>query len=407
MKVAPLRGLRFDLSAAGADDAADVTAPPYDVISPDEHRALLERSPCNIAHLTLGSEPGGASSYDERAAILERWIDSGVLARDGEPRFYVYTVDYTVPGTDQRARMLGFVGLGKLHAFEERVVLPHEQTFAKIVEDRRSLLAATGTHLESIFLLYSDVDGAIDALLEAAASGEPAVRVEAKPGEIHALIPVDDPQATADLAARMEAQRPIIADGHHRYTTSVLHARGLAERGEAVPGSDWQLMTFTNLQSPGLAILATHRLLELATGSAADVLGRLDGRLERTDGDDWDIVAETADTAVRYRFPEALLASRDGVARTGYAILQDVIVADWLRDLAGDEPRVSYYKEGTGENEALRRGDGDVLFRMRPVDRREFRDVIEGGEVYPHKTTYFYPKLWSGLVLWPVEAPTA
>ncbi len=126
-------------------------------------------------------------------------------------------------------------------------------------------------------------------------------------------------------------------------------------------------------------------------------------RRERLDevGDDEanDLRIETATEAVNVRFPAALREGRVGVGATSYALLENVVLGDWLREHV-PEGGVSYYKEGTGEDAALERGDGDVLFRMQPVDREEFQAVVQGGEVYPHKTTYFYPKLWSGLALW-------
>ena len=402
MDIAPFKGLRYDLERVRA---ADVTAPPYDVLSEAEHRALLERSPYNITHLTLGSEPGAASSYEDRARQLEEWVAAGVLIEDGAPRINVYEVEYTVPGTERRSRMLGFIALGKLHPFSDRIVLPHEETFPKVVEDRKKLLAATQANLESIFLLYSDVDGSIDSILETAAGGEPVLEVEAKPGEQHRLYALSDASDQSRLQELLATQRPIIADGHHRYTTSVLYSGEQRDAGATASGADWQMMTFTNLQSEGLSILATHRLLSLATGSPEQVLARLRERLAPAGEDDWHLCVETTGETLRLRFPDALLASRSGVARTGYSLLHQVVIADWLADLAGSEPRIAYYKEGTGETEALAEGRGDVLFRLQPVDREEFREVIEGGEVYPHKTTYFYPKLWSGLVVWRLAEP--
>ncbi len=285
MDVSPLRGLRFDLQSLARENGGDVpvvTAPPYDVIAPAEHQARLDASEHNIVRLTLGDRPGESGrgapdsdassaaaqrSYEDRAALLRRWVDDGVLLVEDEPCFYVYEIDYAVPGTSDRRRMLGFIGLGRLHPFEDGVVLRHEETFEKTVEDRTQLLEATRANLESIFLLYSDPEREIDAALEEAASGEPVVRVEAKLGEIHAIYPIRDMRLTISIAEKMRAQRPLIADGHHRYTTSLNYRRDLAARGEEVPGSAWQLMTFTNLFSDGLSILATHRLLKLRDGA--------------------------------------------------------------------------------------------------------------------------------------------
>ena len=407
MDIAPFRGLRFVLDKVAervGQEKPVVTAPPYDVLSPEAHQAILDASPCNIVQLTLGDSPGEVPSYEGRAQLLEEWIESGILAHEGSPTYYVCTVDYTVPGTDTQARMVSFVALGRLHEFDERIVQPHEQTFPKVVADRQSLLEATRCNLESIMLLYNDAGGEIDSLLEDAAAGEPLIEVEASGGEVHGLYPVLEPAAVLRLTELMGEQRPIIADGHHRYTTGLLYRKALAESGQQVPGSDWQMMTFANLRSEGVSILATHRLLKLRdSGEVPQALALLDEMLEPAGEDDWEIRVETASEARNYRLGEKALAGKTGAGATSYGIVQDEIIGSWLVPLAGEEPEVAFFKEGTGENEALREGRGDLLFRMRPVGRSEFQEVIDGAEVFPHKTTYFYPKLWSGLVLWQLE----
>ena len=400
MDIAPLRGLRF---APERTTAAEVTAPPYDVISPSEHQALLDRSAHNITQLTLGSAPGETSPYEERESLLRSWVADGVLQQDASPRFYTYEICYTAPSSERSCRFLGLIALGRLHAFDERVVLPHEQTFPKVVEDRYQLLSATRTHLESIFLLYSDPDGAIEGRVEAAVRGTPVVEVEAKPGETHALYPIDDPAVISALVSSFESQRPIIADGHHRYTTSLRYRN---EAGEDVSGSEWQLMTFANLYSDGLSILATHRLAKLKEGAkVGEVVEALKSRLEPASDSDWELCVETATSRDLLRFPAALRQKASGAGATSYGLLHDVVLDDWLSSSLDGEGSVRYYKEATGESEALASGEGDLLFRLQPVGRQEFQRVVEAGEVFPHKTTYFYPKLWSGLVLWEVESP--
>jgi uncharacterized protein (DUF1015 family) len=355
--------------------------------------------------LTLGTTPGEASDYEERGRLLREWMDAGILEPERQPSFYVYAIDYTIPGSARAARMLGLTALGGLHPFEERVVLPHERTFPKVVDDRQRLLEATRTNLESILLLYSDPERSLDRLLEEHARARPAIGVEARPGEVHALYPVSDTKVGRRLTELMRPQRPIIADGHHRYTTSLRYCQAAFRAGQAVPGARWQMMTFANLFSAGVSILATHRLLKLRAGTAAEALSALRSRLEPAAPGNWDFLVETPGASCPLRVPEGLRGTRSGAARTNYGLLHDLILGDWLLPWAGEAPEIHYFKEGTGEAEALRRGQGDLLFRMRPVDRKEFQAVVRGGELFPHKTTYFYPKLWSGLVLWTLEEP--
>ncbi len=408
MNIAPFRGLRYNLALLSRrglpDPAAAVTAPPYDVISPSEHRSFLAGSEFNITALTLGDAPGEVADYDACREKLDEWLRSGVLVEEPNPGFYVYRIDYVPPVGGETAgprRFLGLVALGKLHPFSDRVVLPHERTFPKIVDDRLRLLDATRTHLESIALLYADPEHVIDRILEAAGEGEACIEVEAKPGERHALYRIDAADTVSELAELFKVQRPIIADGHHRYT---MGQRFREERGAEVAGSEWQLMTFANLYGEGLAILATHRLVKLRAMDAEEAFQLLLDRLDEVgEGDSPDMRIETATRAADVRFTDALREEREGVEKTGYALLENVVLGEWLGEHV-PEDGVSYYKEGTGERAALERGDGDLLFRMQPVDRAEFQRVVEGGEVFPHKTTFFYPKLWSGLALWRLTA---
>lgn len=410
-EIAPLRALRFNLEKLGATapGAADaLVAPPYDIIDDAQHAELLSRSPHNITRLTLGEVPGEKEDYAARGKRLLDWKSEGILQEDEQPGFYVYGCEYTIPGSDQRASFRGLVGLGKLHPFDERVVLPHEKTFPRVVDDRYNLLAATRTHLESIFLLYEDPRKQIDAILEESATGDPVVSVEARPGETHSLWPVHDAGRIESLRDLFRKQRPIIADGHHRYTTAILYRDRDGSNPETAPGSNWQPMVFGNLVGDGLSILATHRLVQTG-GRAEELVGLLDERLEAVSDDSWEYSVERAGGKVsRYRIPAELKKSRPGVAGTSYAILHQLVLGEWLPGLSGQDPdsvETSFFKEGTGENEALEAGQGDVLFRMRPVSAGEFRSVVDEGEVFPHKTTFFYPKLWSGLTLWSLREP--
>ena len=320
---------------------------------------------------------------------------------------YVYSITYKVPGTadgGREAQFRGLIALGKLYPFEDGVVLPHEQTFPKVVDDRLRLLDATKTNLESIFLLYADRAGAMDRILEVHSRGEPTLRVEAKPGEFHSLHRIESPGVLMTLRRLLAPQKTIIADGHHRYTTSLKYMKGLEEAGKAIPGCGWQLMTFANLYGEGLSILATHRLVKLM-GEGADerVLDSLVAKLEVSTEEAADLCLETRSRKVPARFPRAMRTARTGAGATSYGLLQDVVLGDWLAGRLEGEKGILYFKEGTGETEALLRKEGDILFRMKPVDRREFETVVQRGEVFPHKTTYFYPKLWSGLVMWRLD----
>jgi uncharacterized protein (DUF1015 family) len=425
-EIAPLRALRFDVDRLAAGEGPGggrglnaVAAPPYDIIAQKEHRALLDRSPFNIVRLTLGDRPGETADYHQRAALLERWKREGVLREDPSEALFVYGADYQVPGGGPRASFRGLLALGSLHEFSAGVVLPHERTFPKVVDDRYRLLEATRTHLELIFLLYADRKGEIDAVLAAASAGRPEGSVEARPGEVHSLWPIRQRKDIDRLRGLLRLQKPIIADGHHRYTTALRYLQSHRDDPAKSRGAGWQPMVLGNLFGQGLTILGTHRLVALG-GRAAEGLRILEKNLAPAkDEASADFVVETREAVKKLAIPQAMRAARKGVARTSYAILHDVVLGEWLKPLLGASPGASpgtagdphagepikYFKEGTGEREALRSGEGDILVRMKPVDRQEFQEVVEGGEVFPHKTTFFYPKLWSGMALWTMAAP--
>ncbi len=422
-EIAPFRALRFNperlpRGPGGAPDLNSLVAPPYDIISPAEHRLLLERSNHNIVRLTLGDRPGEKAAYTERAALLGEWRRDGFLSEEPEAALQVYGAEYGVPGAnDRRVSFRGLLALGSLHDFAEKVVHPHEQTFADVVGDRYRLLEATRTHLETIFLLYSDPAGEVDGLLRRSSAGTPEVQVEARPGEFHSLWSIRDKSTLEKLRALFRAQRPIIADGHHRYTTACLYRKRNGQDPARRPGSNWQPMVLANLFGEGLSILATHRLVLLG-GREGEALQALEARLDAApEGKPAAFEVETRQTRRRFNVPVELRRARAAeggrVAATDYAFLHDVVLGDWLKPLfvrseglhGETAAAIQYFKEGTGEREALRQGRGDLLIRMTPVDRREFREVVEGGQVFPHKTTFFYPKLWSGLALWSLSEP--
>ena len=409
-EIAPFRALRFRAAPGTSVDAQ--TAPPYDIISSDEHRRLLDRSPHGIVRLTLGDTPGERAHYRERAALLEEWVRQGILVEEARPGLYVYGVDYPVPGQPHvRLSFRGLLALGAVRDFSEKIVLPHERTFPDVVDDRYRILEAGRTHLEFILLLYSDRERRIDSILQCAAKEGAETEVTAKPQERHFLWPIRDAAAIRELQELFRRQRPIIADGHHRYTTAGLYRKKSRDDPKLCAGTDWMPMVLGNLFGEGLSILATHRLVSFA-GKTAEALKILQSRLEPArEGTDAEFQVETAQATLRLNLPKAVRASRSGVAATDYAILHDVILGDWLKPLlpASGESEASqpihYFKEGTGEREALRAGKGDILFRMRPVAPDGFLRVVNGGEVFPHKTTFFYPKLWSGMALWRMAEP--
>jgi uncharacterized protein (DUF1015 family) len=351
--VRPFRAARY------AQPSEAVVAPPYDVISPAEREALIARDPHNVVRLTL------AGSEDEAGRLFRTWLDDGVLLRDDNPAVWALSQDYVGPDGVARRRE-GIVASLQVEPYDTRVVLPHERTHAGPKEGRLRLLRAARAQIEPIFLLY---DGASPV-----AAPERAAEIEA---EGTRLWRVDAP-----VAEFFADRQLLIADGHHRYETALAYH---AEEG--TPESGHMLVVLVSTSDPGLEIFPTHRVFtgrpELVPMSSP---GELDEALAQ-------LAAETYDRAV------AVAYSREGAVLVhGESGELDVELVDRF-----GHDGIAYTPD-TGE--AARRvddGEADVAFLLRATRIEDVFTRARRGEVMPQKTTYFYPKLLSGLLFMPLE----
>jgi uncharacterized protein (DUF1015 family) len=343
--VKPFRAVRYDEDVAGPLDA--LVAPPYDVIDDAQRDDLMARSPLNVVHLTL------PESEDDAARLWREWLSDGVLVREAEPSFWALEQEYVGPDGVPRARR-GLVASLRPEPYENRVVLPHERTHAGPKEGRLRLLRATGVHFEPIFLLYD---------------GEPAFRFPSEPPAIAAegaklwrVPPGGIENAFAD-------KQLLIADGHHRYETALAY------------GADWIPVVLVSTQDPGLMIFPTHRVVDEVNGPApahADLQSAL-AELE----------CEPAGraAAVLYR-PEGRIAVVHG--REGELDVQ--LVESLVPE------GVSYTPSVDEAVAAVDSGRAAGAFIVRPTRIEDVFRFAAAGETLPQKTTYFYPKLLSGLI---------
>lgn len=357
--VQPFRAVRYDEATAGP--LASLVAPPYDVISPEARERLRARSPHNVVRLTL------PDSEEQAARDLAAWRASGVLVRDEAPAAWALAQEYVGPDGVARRRE-GIVASLRAEPYERGVVLPHERTHAGPKEGRLRLLRATRTQLEPIFLLYD---------------GPPPLSPPEREPDLEAegtrLWRVE---AAAAITAAFAGTQLLIADGHHRYETA------LAYHGEqGTPESGFLLVVLVSTGDPGLEIFPTHRLfasarrLEGARAPAASVEAAL-AALEATDPE----------------APAAVEVTREGVDFvTGPPGLLDVELVDTL-----GHDGIAYTPD---RDEALRRvaaGEAEVAYLLRPTRIEDVFAVARRGEVMPQKSTYFFPKLLSGLLLHPL-----
>lgn len=437
-EIRPFRALRYD--PAGVGDLAAVVAPPYDVIGPALQRDLLARHPRNAVRLDLpASEPGEDPDerYRRAAAALAAWRTDGTLRKDPVPSLYVYEQTYRVPGTDLDRVQRGFFGRLRLEAFGPGSgVLPHERTLSGPKEDRYRLLRATGVNTSPVVGLYEDPAREAAAALAAVAATPAAVDVTDDDGVRHRLwaVPADgSPEGTVAVLARVAGARPVaIADGHHRYETAIRYRdeRRMTRSCEEDPPFDFALMLFLGLGEQ-LTVLPTHRvvrglgtegLARLLAGVpdlfraepiAADALVARFGGAGGLAGGDGRMGLVTRDgawllEARREAFAPHLPAGGDAVRALDVTLLGAA-----LDRLAGIDAaalaaggRVTYTKSAAEAAELVAGGtDGaDAAFLLEPTPVASILAVAGDGDVMPQKSTYFYPKALTGLVVNPLES---
>jgi uncharacterized protein (DUF1015 family) len=356
-EIKPFRALRYDTERAGP--LADLVAPPYDVIGPEERELYLGRSPYNVVHLTL------PDSEEDAARDVRSWQDEGVLVTE-EPSFWAVSQDYVGPDGVARTRT-GLVGSLRIEPYENGVVLPHERTHRGPKEGRLRLLRATQTELEPIFLLYEG-----EAPFEVP-GGEPDLEVEGT-----RLWRLED----ASIGDAFSDRRLLIADGHHRYETALAYHEEVG-----TPESGYMMVVLVSTSDPGLMIFPTHRLAASVNGPSPthDDVGAALSDLERSPRD------HAAAVLYRREGRIALLSGSEGQL--------DVELVE-----AAAPGELTYTASLDDAVAAVDRGDAEGAFLVRPLRVEDVFEVAARGETMPQKSTYFYPKLISGLLFHPLSA---
>jgi uncharacterized protein (DUF1015 family) len=419
--VQALRALHYDLATVGSLDA--VMAPPYDVIDPEQRSRLAARSPHNVVLVDLPEAPLGGDPYDEAARVLERWRTQGAVVRDERPAMWVLEQDYTGPdGRIQRRR--GFLARVRVEDYGSGRIRPHERTHPGPKEDRLRLTRATRANLSPIFSLYDDPEGSALSALDPHVSGEPWGRATDADGTVNRLWRVDDPAALARVNMAMRDTELLIADGHHRYET----ARAYLQEVGAGGGADYVLMCLVALQDPGLTIFPTHRLLS-GLGEAS-VRERLDtylsehfnkGVIERTalrppDGDgplELGYFERFTGRALRLTLKDQAIADAaladmpEAYRHLDTAVLEALILKGVLGMTEDDISHLRGLGYSRTDDEALelvRDGQYDAAFFLRPSPVRQVREIAAAGVNMPPKSTFFYPKIPTGLVMNPLDS---
>jgi len=449
--IAPFCALRFNPEKLAHME--DVITPPYDVIDEKGQAAFQARSPYNMIYLDISKSPGKGDVSDERYKsardYFEKWQEEDILIRDDEPAFYLYHIDYKLP-SGLRFTRKGFISLVKLSEFSEEIVKPHEQTFDTVTADRLRLMDACQAQFSQIFSLYSDPEMQIMAALEAGCSEKPIYEVRDADGGIHSIWPVTDKNIMARVQELFKDNSVYIADGHHRYKTSLQYSQLIKDRQGELPAQspyNYTMMYLCPMEDPGLKVLPTHRLvtlpndvlpglpcmdelagmlsdyfhLEEITGGSREIfLGEVLARMEEEillkqdkstmfglyhAGEDRCFLLTLKKRASEI---EALAHRPTALQDLDVVVLSDLVVENVLGlkyERIEHDNLVRYFADPDEALDVAVKECVDcenslgLLFLMNNTKVSQVKRVADEQLIMPHKATYFYPKLLTGLLL--------
>ncbi len=403
-QITPFTGILYNSTIS---DPSLVVAPPYDVISNEAREALYTKSPYNIVRIDYGRDEsgdgGGSNKYARAAALLRQWLAEGVLERDTAPAYYGYEVRYTIDGAEHSFR--GFFARVRIEPFERGIVLPHEETRSKPKSDRLNLMRATHANTSPIFSLYHSPSCRASNVVNRTAGNTPRLTAVDHDGNEHRIWSITDPEDLRVMSEDLADLPVFIADGHHRYETALAYQR---EAGD-MQGADSVLMFLANMADSGLSILPTHRLVR---GIDGDPVDRLTGEIplepidisaggtamleaiRGTEDHCFCMYAGGRAYILRKNRGAALDEIPAPLGDLDVTVLHRLILDDVL--LAGE---CDYEKDVARAVALVDNGDYQAAFFLNPTRLEELRTVALDGKRMPPKSTYFYPKLLTGMVM--------
>ena len=438
-EIQPFRGLRYNKEKINLEE---VITEPYDRIPPPLQEEYYHRNPYNVVRIILGKdddpEHTEKNKYKRANIYLDEWQNEGILIKEDQKALYLYEQEFQLRGESKKR--LGLVTRVKLEEFSSKKVLPHEKTFPKHKIDRLNLLRETNTNTGQIFLLYKDDDKkAFQAIKKAMEKAMLEAEVKDEDHFVHRLWIVKDKEDIQRIQEAMADKVLIIADGHHRYETSLNYQKEVLERMGEVRGDEpfnYIMMTLFQLDDPGLVILPTYRLVKGLDKLSAEALSELltpyfeISEIDWSDPLDKSTVEEVQErirseshSFVAFVFQlkkififhlksEDILDQKIKEERSkawkqlDVAILHSLII-DKLETLASEpysqEDNVSYIRSFNQGLEKVIKGEFQMIFLLNPVSLPQIREVVENGELMPQKSTDFFPKLKSGLVMNPLD----
>lgn len=436
VEIAPFRGLRYNRERV--PNLAEVVIPPYDVISPGEQDLFYRIHPHNMIRLELGKKTPQDSATDNphtRAGrYLREWLREGILVREPEPAIYYYELDFALGGNQYRTRY-GFISIMRLADFSTGMVKPHEKTFQAVKNERLCLMLSCHANLSPVFALYSDPSQSVDRCFQRGKKGEPTLSFTDASGMRHRIWAITDSRVLNDAGELMREKAIFIADGHHRYETALNYRDIRREQLRDVDSDaphEYIMIYLANLHQPGMIILPTHRMLrnlekwdpESFLRSAGEFFEVWKYPSDESAANEWRRTLESARQTKENiiglfwhsadalcllkarREPVSNYLRERGIAEVLHGL--DVVVLDQviLRHLMGldeaflaDENNIHFKHELSEGLDKVRSRDYEIGFFINPTRIEQVREAASSGLIMPHKSTYFYPKVGSGLVI--------
>jgi uncharacterized protein (DUF1015 family) len=434
--VTPFKGIRYNPDTIG--NSADVATPPYDVISPEEQRSFYNRHPNNVIRLILNpgkpTDTASDNPHTRSAACFRQWMDQGILIKEKQPALYLKAIGYPHGGeTYTRYGLIAQVGL---EPFEKRIILPHEKTFSKVRSERLELMKATHCNYCPIFSLYPDESGILDTLIEAVGQSAPCIDFTDDSNHRHRLWRILDPAVHRQVTESMKDKRLFIADGHHRYETALEfrdYLKASDPSFDAAHPANHVLMYLSSMSDPGLIILPAHRLikavgpedLQRAIGDARTYFDVVEFPFAPEDrkiaernfiqalGNEKDRqcigiyghkapvfhLLKLKTSVMEKLFGEELDVSLQSLDVTVLTRLVFMKILGFDQQRLDDATLIGYASEAGNALQSIDSGAYDVAFILNPTRIEQVQEVARKGLVMPRKSTYFYPKVKSGLVM--------
>ncbi|MDE5860188.1 MAG: DUF1015 domain-containing protein [Oscillospiraceae bacterium] len=413
-EIRAFKGMRYTNKGG---DLNTLVCPPYDIISDSQREEYIKENPCNIIRLELPA--GGDGRYREAGDTLKNWLDNGILACDSEESIYVYEMKFNANG--ERNSLKGFVSLVRLTDFSEGIVLPHEETLSKAKEDRFNLMSETFCNFSQIYSLYMDDDGSVYNMVDGCSKGTPDMEVKDHDGTVHRMWKVSDSNVIKCVIEAFKGKKLYIADGHHRYETALKF-----HRQQGTESSGYIAMMLVNMENTGLVVFPTHRIVKGLENFNVDSIisecrqyfdiseapgeERMQAALNQSYKDGKKSFAMYTGAGKCYvmtlkdegAVKKLLPNMSDAYCGLDVSVLHSLVLERIFgidKENMANQKNLTYTRSRGEALEAVDIDGADCSFILNPTKVSEIRDVALASEKMPQKSTYFYPKLITGLVM--------